>query len=335
MDIQLKNDEIIKWAGLSPDVYSDLTTLTGDEFVAVKNKFLSALINKISATKIDRAYIVNPFKKYDSFDIPYGETIENIFVDIPMGYDYDDTKAGENLLKQARPSVEVNYATLNYEKQYKITVKDAQIRRAVRNEYGLQSLVSYLVESLGNASALDEYYAQIAVFSGNEGLFKGGYQTITSKTADVGKDLTAKIVEEYNSLTLPTASKNAIGVINPSTKSDLILVIKQDLLNKINLDFLSGVFNLSKVDLIDKIIPVASFKVPVYNVEGQTTEEKGEDLAFAIIDTRGIDNHVALNSAGLFYNPEGLYTNHYRNLWKVYGFKKWYNAVAYKLTISE
>ena len=33
----------------------------------------------------------------------------------------------------------------------------------------------------------------------------------------------------------------------------------------------------------------------------------------------------------MIYNPKGKYTNQYTNLWKVFGFKYFYNAKAFKL----
>lgn len=332
MDIQLTNKEVLTWCGISQEVYNAVATGESDEFVLNKNKFLSAMINKIAMTKIDRAYFINPFKKFDREDIQYGDTIENIFTEIPMGYDYDIDTAGQNLLAPAKPKVKTLYATLNYEKQYKITIYDTQLRKAVRNEYGLLKLVDYIISNLALASDLDEYFAQIALFSSNANLYANGFESVSTTTENLAKDVTQKIIDVYSNMKFPNTKNNKLKVINPSTDMDLILIIKQDLYNKINLDFLAGVFNLQKVDLIKRIQTIESFVVPVYNASSQQVEQKGEDLDLIIIDTRGIDNHVALSSSGLFYNPEGLFTNHYKNLWKVYGYKTWFNARAFKFT---
>jgi hypothetical protein len=93
------------------------------------------------------------------------------------------------------------------------------------------------------------------------------------------------------------------------------------------------VFNLSKVDLIKNIIVVDGFQT-VLTTEGNLVTN-GEDLDFIIVDTKGMDNHVALQDGGLIYNPEGKYTNHYYNLWKIISFKQFYNARAFKLSVAE
>lgn len=335
MDIQLKNGQILSWAGISPEVYTALQIAEGEEFAANKNAFLNKLINKIAETRIYKASVRNIFSKYDSFEIKYGDTIENIFVDIPMGYDYDITKAGTNLLAPVKPQVDVLYATMNYQKQYKITVYDTQIRMAVRNEYGLQRLVEYLIASMYDAADLDEYFATIAMLSSMETMYANGFETVDTTSTAIGKTATDKIIDVVASFKYPNKTNNVKRFINPSSQSDILLLIKESTLRKINLDFLAGVFNLDKVDLINNIVSVESFVVPVYNPETGTTEYKGTDLDFVIIDTRGFDFHLALNTSGLFYNPEGLFTNHYHNRWRLFNYKLWFNARAFKLNITD
>lgn len=335
MDIQLTNKQLLAWAGISNEVYTAVQTAEGDEFVANKNKFLTSLVNKIAETRIHKASVSNPFAKYDSFPINYGDTVENVFVDIPMGYDYNIDNAGTKLLEPVKPPVTTLYVTMNYQKQYKVCIYDTQVRQAVRNEYQLQNLVQFILGSMYDSADLDEYFAQIAMLSTQTDMYAKGIEAENTTSANVGKDITAKIVEVVSNFKFPNKTNNKKGVINPSLQNDILLVIKQDLLNKINLDYLSGVFNLSKVDLIKNIMPVESFVVPVYNATSKATENKGKDISFVILDTRGFDNHLALNSSGMFYNAEGLFTNHYHNRWRLYGYKLWFNARAFKYTITE
>ena len=141
--------------------------------------------------------------------------------------------------------------------------------------------------------------------------------------------MTKLIVDAVTFMKLPSKKNNALGVLTCSKPSDLLLVIKADLLNSINLDYLSGVYNLSKVDLINNIIPVASFQV-----KDASGTLKGEDIDFAVIDTTGFENHVALQDGGMIYNPKGKYTNHFYNLWKIVSFKQFCNARAFKAKAS-
>ena len=119
-----------------------------------------------------------------------------------------------------------------------------------------------------------------------------------------------------------------MGLMQASNVDDILLVIRRDLYNRINLDYLTGVFNLSKVDLIKKIMVVEDFRV-----KGADGTVNGEDLGFIILDTKCFDNHIALEDGGTIHNPKGKYTNHFMNLWEVISFKYFYNAVAYKVSL--
>ena len=76
-----------------------------------------------------------------------------------------------------------------------------------------------------------------------------------------------------------------------------------------------------------KIIIVEDFRV-----KGSTGVINGKDIGFIVLDTKAFDNHVALQDGGMIYNPQGKYTNHFLNLWKIISFKKFYNANAVVVT---
>lgn len=344
MDIQLKNGELIKWVGISDTVADAIKSqpIGSEEFTASRNTFIKQLINRIGATRVESANLAeNPFKEFDSFPINFGDTIQNIFVPTYMGYDYDIAKAGVDLLKPVTPTVFVDYVVINYQKQYKVTIYDNQLRQAFINEYGVAQLVDFIVQSMYVSADLDEYYANIYQLSASAEMYKDGFQTLTTTEATKGKDITAKIIDIVSDMKYPDSIYNKNGVINPTSLENCVLVITEKNYNTINLDYLTGVFNLSKVDLLKNIKRVKSFKVPVWvNASGQdatkgSLETRGEELDFVIIDKRGFSNHLALSTTGYFYNPEGMFSNHYHNRWRLYGFKRSFNAVAYKLSITE
>ena len=328
----LTNAELIEYLNLPEDIIESIQTAQGTEFQAVKNQFIEAIVNKIVYQKIDSGEFTNPFKKFDSFPVNYGDTIENIFVPPAKGYKFNADAT--NPFAKKKPSAKALYATINYEMQYKVTIEDALLRRAALNEYGFMSLVNYFIGSLAKGMDLDEYFATLGMLN-NEDIYADGFEEITKGVDDAqtAATITKKIVDAVDAFTLPMTANNAMHQLNPSKRSDIMLIIKYDLANSINLDFLTGVFNLSKVDLISNIVKVDSFQVAETTEEGgvETTTLVGEDIDFILIDTRGFDNHVALQDNGMLYNPEGKYTNHYTNLWKIISFKYWFNARAYKL----
>lgn len=327
------NEQLVKSLALPEDTLTLLRTAQGEEFQVVKNKFLTALFNKISQVYVDMLDAENPFARFYGRPIKYGDTIENIFVETPEGYDFNNNpnkvENGGSPFKKALPSVKTLYATLNFQQQYKTTISDVEIRRAAYNPEGFSDLISRIIGSLPVSATLDRYFAVIAML-GNENIYADGIEQVEVTAQTRASIATKKLVSAYTNMKFPNTKNNKMGVLNRTPLDRLLLVIKQDVLNDINLDYLAGVYNLDKVDLIKKIIPIESFAVTYRNTEGElvTTED---NIDFVMLDTKGLDLHNALEDSGLLYNPEELYTNHFYNVWDIISYKYFYNARAYKL----
>lgn len=322
----ITNVELMKVLDLPTDTITKLQTAQGKEFEAVANQFIDKLFNKVIYQTVDAMDFSNPFKKYDSFPVVYGDTIENIFVEMPEGYKFD--KDASDPFTKANPSVQSLYASINYEMQYETTIQDSLLRRACINEYGFMNLIDTILSTLVRKMNIDEYFATIAMLN-NQSLYANGFETITvgASKEETAKIITSKIVDVATDLQLPSDDNNVIKTDNATPSNRILLIIKQSILNSVNIDYLTGVFNLSKVDLVKNIIPVKSFQV-----EDNASALKGEDIDFIILDTKGFDNHVALQDGGMIYNPKGKYTNHFTNLWKIISYKYFYNARAFKLS---
>ena len=332
----LTNVEIVASLGLPADIMTRLATEQGDTFSATANQFLSALINKIVYSKVDKMEFTNPFKRFEGFPVKFGDTIENIFTELPVGYTYD--KDATDPFTKVVPSVKVLYATINYEMQYCTTIQDKLLRRACLNEYGFMQLIESILQNLGTAKSVDEYTATLRMLN-NADIYAGGFETVDvhelASASEKYKAITQKIIDVATDFAIPCKDNNKLGVLNVTAKKDVVLIIKQELLNHINLDYLAGVFNLDKVDLVSRIIGVRSFQTIKDNRDATHPSAdptvEGEDLDFLILDAKGFDIHPALEDSGMIYNPKGKYTNHFTNSWKIISYKYFYNARAFKV----
>lgn len=326
----LTNEELVEVLGLPKTIIDDLKTTQGTQFQVVANEFLDKLFNKVIYQTVASVSFENPFKKYDSFPITYGSTIENVFVELPKGYKYN--KDATDPFTRKIPDVQALYATMNYQMQYETTIYDAQLRKAVLSEYGFMTMIDNILSSLQKSKSIDEYFATICMLN-NKDIMANGIENVDipkdSTDETKAKILAKKIVDTTGSMRMPLKTNNKLKVLQVSGKDDLLLIIKRDVLDTINLDYLTGVYNLQKVDLIKNIIEVETFQT-TQDVEG-VESVVGDDIDFMIIDTKGFDNHVALEDGGMIYNPKGKYTNHFYNLWKIISFKYFYNARAFKI----
>lgn len=331
MKTLLTNNEVVANIGLPESILDELATSQGDTFAAKANEFISAIVNKIVYTKVYRMQFSNPFARFEGYPIEYGDTIENIFAELPKGYKFD--KDATDPFTKVGPAVKAYYASINYEMQYCLTVQDALLRRAVKSKFGLMNLIENLLAQLGTAKDIDEYQATVAMLN-NSALYAGGFETVDVSTLNTDtskyKAITKKIIGAVNDFALPSKGNNVAGVMNVANKEDVVLIIKQSVLDDINLEYLAGVYNLDKTELVKRIIPVRSFQVTL-DEDASTTVAHGEDIDFVIVDAAAFDIHTALEDGSSIYNPKGKYTNHYANLWKLISFKKFYNARAYKI----
>lgn len=334
----LTNEQILDSIGFPKDFLDNLKTLQGNQYVAKSNEFLSALVNKILYQRIRDIDFTNPFSKYDGFPLEFGDTIENVYVQLVRGYGFD--KDADDPFTKVNPSVVTSYVSINFEMQYCITIQDVLLRRASLSRYGLDNLVGKILRSVVVAMNVDEYLANLIMLN-NADLYANSVDgeveeiDVSQATSDTERYATIaeKIIQTYTDMLIPSPDYNKRGVFTVSSKSNLLLIIKQSLLNKINLSFLAGVYNLDKVDLLSSILAVRDFRVAIrdYQNDPIVTSEDGEDIAFVILDTTGFDNHQALRDDGMIYNPKGKYTNHFANNWKILSFRPDAQAVAYKI----
>lgn len=332
------NNELLTYLGLPESIISEIATGTSDTYQAAKNTFLTNLYNKIIYSAVESMDFENPFKKFDGYPVNYGDTVEALFVETISGKKFDPNNT--NPFPKQKPSVLALYSTINYDMQYKVTIEDAQLRKACLSEYGFMQLIDYILATLSKSMTLDEYFATIKLLN-NVNIYANGFEQITKKATDeeTAKAVAKMIVEVSSNMTLPNKTNNKQKTMTVSKASDVVLIIKNTLLNSINMDYLTGVYNLSKVDLVNNIIKVESFLVDEVYEDTTTHETKtrkvGTDIDFIILDRKCFENHVALQDGGLIYNPEGKYTNHYMNLWKILGFKTFRNARAFQLKDSQ
>lgn len=330
----LSNTQILASIGLPSTIANEVATAQGETYVAKANEVISALVNKIVYQRVEYMDFDNPFKKYDGFPIEFGDTIENVFVDTQLGEKFD--KDATDPFKKTSAVVKSTYAHINYEMQYPITIEDKLMRRCCLSEFGLMRLVDVIVSRLAMKRSVDEYLATIIMLN-NEDIFANGFEEIDVSTATTDKDkmhiVAKKMGDVSDDMALPSIDNNKMKVMNVTDKSKQLLIIKQSLLRSIDMDYLAGVYNLSKVDLLKNIIPVRSFKAVINTANaGQITpSEKGDDIDFMIIDERGFDNHVALEDGGSIYNPKGKYINYYLNLWKIISYRYDFQARAFKI----
>ena len=326
----LSNSEVLSVLGLPDTVITELQSNDSDTYEPAANKFLTGLINKITKQQVSVMHFTNPFTVFDKDPLQFGDTIENIRIDVAKGVPYDSTS--DDPFERAKPSATAKYCTENFKYQWQTTIEDKELKKACLTSNGFMQISDGLKEGLRTGRELDEYDAQVA-FLNNASLYADGIETLTvsDKTeTERGKAITKKLASVINDMLLPSSDNNAAKVREVSAFSDLYVIIKQEIVDDINFDYLAGVYNLDKVEVAKHFVKVRSFQT-IKNDTSDTPSVTGEDIAFAVLDKRGFDNHVLVDIDTNIYNPRKHYTNFFSTLWKIFNFRTDYNARAFKL----
>lgn len=323
----ISNVEFVEYLGLPNEVITDIKASQPTTYVPAMNRFLSGMVDKLIYTNVESMSFTNPFARFKGRPVAYGTTIENTFVEVSQGRTYNPNNTDP--FERNIPNVKSQYLTRNVELQYLITLYTDDVKKAVFGEEGLLDLSARLVGTNTTARELDEFYAWYALLD-NSLNYANGFEQIDrgSTDAETAEKVTKIIANAVKDFALPKKVNNKANVRNASAKGDLVLVIKKDLRTTIDFDYLAGVYNLSKIDLLNNIIEIDD---EYWGVGDDSNTKYDVGFDFALMDMRCFDVHDNLQDNGTIYNPGGKYTNHYQNHWLTMGFKTFHNAKAWKL----
>lgn len=337
MSTLLSNKEVLAVLGLPSDVITNLQSNAQETYEPASNKFLNGLVNKITKQQVAVTKFTNPFTLFDKDPLAFGDTIENVRIDVSKGTPYAETT--DDPFARTKPVAKGRYITDNFEYQWASTIEQKELAKACLASNGFMQISDAIVESMNTARNIEEYNAEITYLNKAD-LYANGIESIATKAVEADEKKKAKLITKtlakaLKDMTFPATDNNAMKVMNVSKFDDLYVIIKEDVLQDINFDFLEGVFNLSKIELAKHFIEIRSFQT-IKNTKDDSTSAvtpsvTGDDLAFVILDKNGFDNHVMLDIGTSIYNPKKHYTNMFHTLWKIFNYRNDFNARAFKI----
>ena len=100
------------------------------DYPVLQNEFLSALVNRIGRVMLTSKMYDNPWAIFKKGLLEFGETIEEIFVNIAEPFTYDVEESENKVFARNIPDVRSAFHVLNYQKYYKATIQNEQLRQA-------------------------------------------------------------------------------------------------------------------------------------------------------------------------------------------------------------
>lgn len=374
---KMNNDQIIKAVvnEMGEDVKQHAEGKSGvellsvfDDFPNVKNAFVNTLTNKITKSVIFSKIFNNPLKELKKGKLEYGESIEELFVQMAMSKNFGEswessgTPEGD-LIRKLKPKVTAMYISVNFDKKYKTTVFDKQLRKAFINEYGLSNLVMQIVGSITSQAEYQEFLAtkQTMLSLVSECKNKGldADHKIESDTAipigkvvkqtpyvvntPTAKDLLKAIRTEVGNMKFPSTKYNLAKELNWSNPQDLMLMTTSETIADIDVNVLAGAFNVSMTDINTRTILVDEMPKGIFQkASTDLVDKEPTDLPSGTVECDETKKPIAIlfdkdllqiwdtyQATGTFYNAEGNYTNYFANREGIFAVCSFANMVVF------
>lgn len=305
---------------------------------AFSNQFINALVNRIALVVVQSSVFNNPYAKLKKGYLEYGETVEEIFVNIANVVDYSAEKAEQRELKRSLPDVKSAFHVMNWRVMYPVTIQDEDLRLAFLSEDGVQNLITKIVDTIYTAAEYDEFL-----------LFK--YLIIKEVSAGrvTPKVVTGNISEDAvnfrgisNILNFMGSEYNEFGVKTNTPKSRQVIFMDSMYNAKFDVEVLASAFNMDKAEFMGQLYLIDNFtqfdnerfEVIRKNSDGieEVTAKEMQAMKNVIAVTMDevwfqvYDNNNKFTEK---YVASGLYWNYFYHTWKTFSHSPFSNAVAF------
>ena len=236
-------------------------------YVNVRNDFMSMLINKLVASKFEIKYFKNPLQILEGDNLPLGYATEDIYINPAKGR-RTNVEDFAGLLAKYEADVKVQYFNINMDLQYPVTVSYTQLKKAFMSWDSLERFIDGLSMSLYNGAYIDEFRFTKNLIGGAYLKNQVQYEVVQGVNSEANaKAFVTKMRELYLNMQMPSTKYNAWAKVGGAGKpvttwsmpEDLIFVIRNDILAYIDVNVLASSFNITKSELLGRIIPVDNF----------------------------------------------------------------------------
>lgn len=311
------------------------------QYEATQNAYLTALVNRIGMTIITSKMWDNPWSVFKKGRLEFGETVEEIFVNLAKPHSFDPATAEKEVYKREIPDVRAAFHSMDFQKFYKVTISNDQLRQSFLSWNGITDLIAKIVDSLYTGMRYDEYVTMKYMIC-REMLNGGFYNEETAAlTKDTASDVMTSVRGLVGQLDFMSSKYNRSGVMTHTPREDLYVIISAANRALIDVDVLAVAFNMDKTDFLGHLIEVDSFDE---HDELRLTELFGDDENFKLFtDTEKTvlgaviaamvdkDWWMVFDVFDTFtqnYNGQGLYWQYFYHVWRIFSASPFANAIC-------
>lgn len=312
------------------------------DYPALQNEFLSALVNRIGRVLITSKMYSNPIEMFKKGMLEFGETVEEIFVNIANPFQFDQSVAEKEVFKREIPDVRSAFHVMNYQKFYKSTISDKELKQAFLSWDGVSNLIAKIVDSMYTGANYDEFLTMKYLLARH---ILDGHMTVQEipavTTANM-KSITAEIKGVSNKLTFMSSENNVAGVQTFSLKENQYLIMNAQFDATMDVEVLASAFNMDKAEFMGHRVMIDGFgnldiarlnilfaDDPNYTEIGTADLKALNAIPAVIIDADWFMVFDNLQEFTEQFNGQGLYWNYWYHVWKTFSVSPFANTALF------
>lgn len=312
------------------------------QYPALQNEFLTALINRIGRVMMTSKMYTNPWSMFKKGLLEFGESIEDIFVNIAKPFEYDPAVAENKVFAREIPDVRAAFYILNYQKFYKVTIQNEQLRQAFLSWSGITDLIAKIVDSMYSGANYDEFLTMKYLLARN--ILNGRLNAIQIPTVATEnmKAIVSTVKGVSNNFEFMNTKYNVAGVANFTMKDNQYIIVNSQFDATMDVEVLASAFNMSKADFMGHRVLVDSFGVsdtkrlneifkgdPNYTPLTEAEVTALDSIPAVLVD---VDWFMIFDNLFNFteqYNGEGMYWNYWYHCWKTFAASPFANSAVF------
>lgn len=312
------------------------------DYPALQNEFLNALVNRIGRVMLTSKMYSNPIAFFKKGVLEYGESIEEIFVNIAKVQEFNPEIAEQEVFKRVVPDVRAAFHIMNYQKFYKATVTQEQLKQAFLSWDGVTDLIARIVDSMYTGANYDEFLVMKYLLARH--ILDGRVYPVTvpTVTAENAKAIITTVKGVSNKLTFMNSEYNPAAVRTFTDKTDQYMIVNSVFDATMDVNVLASAFNMDKAEFLGHRVLIDGFGDldiarlgeifagdPTYNEPSQAELTALSAIPAVIVDKDWFMVFDMLTQFTEQYNGQGLYWNYFYHVWKTFSVSPFANSVLF------
>ena len=309
-------------------------------YPAFANEFISSLMNRIAQVRVRSAVFNNPYVDLKKGLITYGESVEEIFVQIAKARPFSYEKAAARELKRTMPDVKSAFHVMNWNVQYPITITETDLRKAFLSMEGVQDLIARIVDSIYKGAEYDEFLLFKALII--MGVTSGNMYPVSIGDGTDLNDAAVQFRGMSNQLTFMSPNYNNAKVSTVTPKENQVIFMSAKFNAEFDVEVLARAFNMDRADFMGRLYLIDDFttfdnaRFDEIRAESDmipeiTSDQLAlmEDVAAVLVDKEWFQVYDNVMKMTETYVGAGDYWNYFYRVQKTVSYSPFSNAVVF------